>query len=120
MTYRPVDADNWIADQPKAVREAAEARAKVLIEEYSLRQVRDAVKRTQTDVARAMGVTQDRVSKLERSPDALVSTLKKHVRALGGDLKLMVEFPDRPPMTIDLRGGHPVARSVKRAAAGER
>ena len=118
MTYRPVNADDWIADQPLAVREAAEARARILIEDYSLRQVRDAVKRTQNDVARAMGTTQDRVSKLERSPDALVSTLKRHVKALGGDLKLMVEFPDRPPMTIDLRGGQPVAKSVRATRRG--
>ncbi len=55
----------------------------------------------------------DRISKLERGDDALVSTLRRHVRALGGELRLMVEFPDRPPLAIDLNGGRPIAKSVR-------
>jgi transcriptional regulator with XRE-family HTH domain len=60
---------------------------------------------TQVEVAAALGTSQDRISKLEHGEDALVSTLRRHVRALGGELRLIVEFPDRPPMTIELRGG---------------
>ena len=113
MTDRTVDAADWIARQPKAVQEAGEARGQDLIRDATLREVRDAVKRTQVEVAAAMGTSQDRVSKLEHSDDALVSTLRRHVRALGGELKLMVEFPDRPAMAIDLNGSRPVAKSVR-------
>ena len=113
MTDRTLDADVWIARQPKAVREAGEARGQALIQEVTLRDVREAVKRTQVEVAAAMGVSQDRISKLEHGEDALVSTLRRHVRALGGELRLMVEFPDRPPLAIDLSGGKPVARRVR-------
>lgn len=113
MTDDTLDAEEWIARQPKAVREAGEARGQTLIREVTLREVREAVKRTQVEVAAAMGVSQDRISKLEHGDDALVSTLRRHVRALGGELRLMVEFPDRPPMTIDLHGGKPVAKSVR-------
>lgn len=107
MTYRPVDAADWIARQPASVREAGEARARELIREVTLRQVREAVKRTQAEVAATVGSSQDRVSKLERSQDALVSTLRRHIRALGGDLRLVAEFPDRPAMTIRLAGDKP-------------
>ncbi|MBA3811546.1 MAG: helix-turn-helix transcriptional regulator, partial [Caulobacteraceae bacterium] len=96
MTYRTVDAEDWIARQPAAVREAGEARARDLVRDATLRQVREAVKRTQAEVAAALGTSQDRVSKLERSQDALVSTLRRHIRALGGNLRLIVEFPGRP------------------------
>ena len=113
MTYRTVDAGDWIARQPKTVQEAGEARAQELIREVTLREVREAVKRTQVEVTDAMGTSQDRVSKLERSDDTLVSTLRRHVRALGGELRLMVEFQDRPSMTIDLHGDKPVAKSVR-------
>jgi HAMP domain-containing protein len=113
MTYRTVDAGDWIARQPKAVQEAGEARARELIREVTLREVREAVKRTQVEVAAAAGTSQDRVSKLEHSDDALVSTLRRHVRALGGELRLMVDFPDQPSMTIDLHGDRPVAKSVR-------
>ena len=113
MTYRTTDANDWIARQPEGVREAGEARAKDLIRKATLREVREAVRRTQVEVAAAMGTSQDRVSKLEHSDDALVSTLRRHVRALGGELRLMVEFPDRPAMAIDLHGDKPVAKSVR-------
>lgn len=105
MTYRTIDAGDWIARQPKAVRAAGETRAEELIRGVTLREVRAAVKRTQVEVAAAMGTSQDRISKLESRDDALVSTLRRHVRALGGELRLTVEFPDRPSMSIDLGGG---------------
>lgn len=113
MTYRPIAADDWIARQPKTVQETGEARGEALIREVTLREVREAVKRTQVEVAAAMGATQDRVSKLEHGDNALVSTLRRHVRALGGELRLMVDFPDRPSMAIDLHGDKAVAKSVR-------
>ena len=113
MTYRTINADDWIARQPKVVQEAGEARGRDLIREVTLRELRDAVKRTQVEVAASVGISQDRVSKLEHGDDALVSTLRRHVRALGGELRLLVEFPDRPSMSIDLHRGKPVARSVR-------
>jgi len=111
--FRADDASDWIARQPKTVQDAGEARGAELIREVSLREVREAVRRTQVEVAAPMGTSQDRVSKLEHGADALVSTLRRHVRALRGELRLMVEFPDRPPMAIDLHGNRPVARSVR-------
>lgn len=113
MTYRTVSLDEMLAREPKPVRDAAEARAKQLIAEHTLRQVREAVSRTQVEVAAAAGTTQDRVSKLERSDDLMVSTLEKHIKALGGRLHLVVEFPDRPPVAVNLKGGKPVARSTR-------
>ena len=116
MTHETVRTSDWIANQPDVVREAGEARARELIAEVTLREVREAVARTQVEVATAMGTTQDRVSKLERGEDALVSTLRRHVRALGGELRLVVDFPDRPSVTIDLRRNKPVARADRRRA----
>jgi transcriptional regulator with XRE-family HTH domain len=84
MTYRTVKAEDWIAGQPKDVRDDGETRGEILIREVTLKELRAAVKRTQVEVAAAMGTSQDRVSKLERGDDALVSTLGRHVRALGG------------------------------------
>jgi hypothetical protein len=115
MTYRTIPAEDWIARQPASVRRAGEAKARELIAEVTLRDVREAVKRTQVEVAAAQGTSQDRVSKLEHGEDALVSTLRRHVRALGGELQLRVEFPDRPAMSIRLKGGKALAGSVRAA-----
>ena len=113
MTYHAVKAEDWIAAQAREVRDAGGARGAALIREVTLKELRAAVKRTRVEVASATGTSQDRISKQERGSDALISTLSRHVRALGGELRLMVEFPDRPPMTIDLLGVKPVAKSVR-------
>jgi hypothetical protein len=96
----------------KGVQERGETRGRELIREATLREVREAVKRTQVAVAAAKGASQDRVSKLEHGDDELVSTLRR-LGALGGELRLMAEFPDRPSMAIDLRGDKPIAESVR-------
>jgi transcriptional regulator with XRE-family HTH domain len=118
MTDRPIDAANWIARQPTDVREAGEARAASLIEAATLRDIRTLVRRTQVEVAAAMGTSRDRVSKLERGDDAFVSTLRRHVRALDGELRLLVEFPGRPAMTIDLDGKRAAANRVRAVRPG--
>ena len=105
MPYAPVEAGDWIASQPETVRDAGEARGRDLIRKATLRDVRRTVNRTQAEVAAAMGVSQDRVSRLEHSEDALISTLRRHARALGGELRLTVEFPDRTAIAIELTSG---------------
>ena len=51
-------------------------------------------------IARALGIRQEGVSRLEKRSDLLLSTLRKAVRALGGDLQLVAAFPDRPPVVL--------------------
>ena len=78
-----------------------EARAAALIaEEMTLRQLRHARKLTQVKMAKALGVTQDSVSRLEKRSDLLLSTLRKTVEAMGGNLSLVAEFPDRAPVVL--------------------
>ena len=67
-----------------ARRRKVEARAAELIaEEMTLRQLRKARKPTQVRMAKALGVTQDSVSRLEKHSDLLLSTLRKTVQARG-------------------------------------
>jgi transcriptional regulator with XRE-family HTH domain len=78
-----------------------EARAAELItEEMTLRELRRARKLTQVRMAKALGITQDGVSRLEKRSDLLLSTLRKTVKAMGGNLSLVAEFPDRPPVVL--------------------
>ncbi|MBL8291461.1 MAG: hypothetical protein JNN08_06475 [Bryobacterales bacterium] len=37
------------------------------------------------------------MSRIEQRSDLLLSTLRKTVEAMGGNLSLIAEFPDRPP-----------------------
>jgi transcriptional regulator with XRE-family HTH domain len=87
---------------PKARREriAAET-AREAAEIMSLRDVRKAFHRSQESMAKALNMEQESVSRIERRADLLLSTMRKYVEAMGGDLKLIAEFPNRPPIRID-------------------
>ncbi len=61
----------------------------------SLRDLRRARKLTQARVAKVLGVTQDSVSRLEKH-----STLRKTVKAMGGDVRIIAEFPDPAPVVL--------------------
>jgi len=69
-------------------------------EEMTLRELRRTRKLTQVRMAKALGITQDSVSRLEKRSDVLLSTLRKTVRAMGGNLSLVAEFPDRAPIVL--------------------
>jgi DNA-binding transcriptional regulator YiaG len=50
---------------------------------------------SQTDIAQRLQINQGAVSRLERRGDMLVGTLRNLISAMGGNLKLIAEFPDR-------------------------
>jgi len=82
-------------------RKKIEARAAELIaEEMTLRELRRARKLTQVRMAKALGITQDSVSRLEKRSDLLLSTLRKTLKAMGGNLSLIAKFPDREPVIL--------------------
>ncbi len=84
-----------------ARRKKVEARASSLIaEEMTLQELRQARKLTQVRMAKALGISQDGVSRLEKRSDLLLSTLRKSVEAMGGNLSLVAEFPDREPVVL--------------------
>jgi transcriptional regulator with XRE-family HTH domain len=49
---------------------------------------------SQTDLAERLGVTQKRISAIERAEDRNLSTLERYVAALGGRLHAGIEFDD--------------------------
>ncbi len=82
-------------------RKKIETRAAALIaEEMTLQELRRARKLTQIRLAKALGISQDGVSRLEKRSDLLLSTLRKSVEAMGGNLSLVAEFPDRKPVIL--------------------
>lgn len=84
-----------------ARRKRVEKRAAQLIaEEMTRQELRRALERTQVEVARKLGITQDGVSRLEQRTDILLSTLRSYIAALGGRLSLIAEFPDHEPVVL--------------------
>ena len=110
------NVDDIIGKLSPARRKKVEARAAQLIaEEMTLRELRHARKLTQVRMAKKLGISQDGVSRLEKRSDLLLSTLRKTVEAMGGNLSLVAEFPDRTPvvlsgLTEDDPGPRPTSR----------
>jgi DNA-binding transcriptional regulator YiaG len=94
-----------IRQLPAARRKKVEARAAELVaEEMSLRDLRKAMQRTQVEVAKILNVGQDAISRYEQRSDMLLSTLQGYVQAMGGELDLVVKFPDRKPVKLKSLG----------------
>ena len=82
-------------------RKKVEARTAALIaEERSLRDLRHALELTQEKMAEELGIGQEGVSRLEKRSDLLISTLRGYIEAMGGRLRLVAEFPHRPPVLL--------------------
>lgn len=85
---------------PDQQRDIAAASARLIEEEMTLRDLRKAHELTQARMAEALHISQDGVSRIEKRSDFLLSTLRSYVEAMGGQLRLTAEFPDRKPVTI--------------------
>ena len=71
----------------------AEAKAKEMMAEMLLAEIRKEVGITQEDLAKTMGIKQPSLSKLESQEDIQISTLKRLIQALGGQLELIAHMP---------------------------
>jgi transcriptional regulator with XRE-family HTH domain len=103
-----------------ARRKKIEARTAELVkEQMTLQELRRARKLTQVTVAKELGITQDSVSRLEQRSDLLLSTLRKTVEAMGGNLSLVAEFPDREPVVLSgiAEIAPPLRRPIRRRHA---
>jgi len=87
---------------PKERQKKIKQRAKKLIaEEHSLRQLRKMMAKTQKDIAQTLHIGQESVSRIEKRSDILLSTLRKYVEAMGGELELVVHLPNKKTVTLN-------------------
>lgn len=78
-------------DDQKFIQRKASALAQEMISHAdSLAEVRTALVKTQDEVARVLKVKQNAVAQLEKRSDLLLSTLRKYVEAMGGELAVAV------------------------------
>lgn len=70
-------------------RWAKEESARLDIVDMNLRTLREALGKTQAELAAALDVSQPELSVSERREDHLVSTLRRYVEALGGTVEIV-------------------------------
>ncbi len=104
----------------------ADERAKVmartrelLAEEIAIQHLRKARRLTQERMAELLGIGQDSISRLEHRSDLLISTLQSYIKAMGGTLKLVVQFPDGMA-TLSGLGNETIESEPKRKMAARK
>jgi DNA-binding XRE family transcriptional regulator len=81
----------------------AKQAARRKMEAMLLGEVRKQLGFTQTSVAEAMGVSQSALSQVESQNDLQLSTLRRLVKALGGELDIIARFGDRSIVLVDAK-----------------
>lgn len=77
----------------KRTRDKAVRRTRELLGELLLSEIRQSAGKSQQQVADLLGIKQPSLSKLEKQKDMQISTLRKIVAALGGELEVLARFP---------------------------
>lgn len=89
-TYRELLAKESPEMQARVEERVEQASIKI-----ALHQLRDELNISQTELAAAMGVKQPSVARMEQADnDPRLSTLKRYVTALGGELSIDVMLPN--------------------------
>lgn len=95
-----------------------EARVNETITQMHLQELRAARSLSQKDIAKRMHVKQPAVSKMEKSTDSYISTIRSYVEAAGGSLEIVVRFPDGVVVLNQFNEiAHMPKRPVKQLAA---
>lgn len=100
MTKGPLLQEIWDS-LPEKRKQCIQARTDELDAEYlTLQELRKVAGLTQASLSAGLKMPQSNVSRLEKSADMLLSTLRNYVEAVGGELRLTVELPDKPPIVL--------------------
>ncbi|CCI74904.1 unnamed protein product [Klebsiella pneumoniae subsp. rhinoscleromatis SB3432] len=86
------------SSQQRIAAKAAEIRQSV-----ALNLLREELQMSQTEMAAAMGVKQPTIAKMEQTDNApRLSTLKRYIAALGGELSINVTLPTGKKVSFNL------------------
>ena len=72
----------------------SEDKAKQLLAEMPLNELRQARGLSQKVLANVLHVQQPSIAKIEKRTDMYLSTLRSHIEAMGGELDIIARFPD--------------------------
>lgn len=97
-TLKELMAKQSPESQLRIAAKAAEIRQSV-----ALNLLREELQMSQTEMAAAMGVKQPTIAKMEQADnDPRLSTLKRYIAALGGELSINVTLPTGKKVSFNL------------------
>jgi transcriptional regulator with XRE-family HTH domain len=99
-----------VAQKPASWRAAVDQRKQELLAAMPLNELRRARQLSQEQLAEELGATQPEISKIEHRTDMYVSTLRRFVEAMGGQLEIIARFPDG---TVEISQFHELDPATK-------
>jgi predicted transcriptional regulator len=97
---------SWNAVKSGRLSQEASARvanrAGAEVREVTLKELRRDLDLTQSELAEAAAMTQSELSRLESRADHRISTLRRYVQALGGEIEITAVFGKRRVMLTDV------------------
>jgi hypothetical protein len=90
-TWTEVKAQRPLSAEAQAANAAWVAQQVI---DLNLQALRQQLGVTQSELAEASGFAQAEISRIEQREDHMVSTLRRLVRSLGGELEIHARFPD--------------------------
>ncbi|MGC0787007.1 helix-turn-helix transcriptional regulator [Pantoea agglomerans] len=92
-----------MANQSPESRERIAKKVDAMRQVIALHMLREELNLSQTEMAHAMGVKQPTIARMERADnDPRLSTLKRYVTALGGEISIDVKLPTGKRIAFDL------------------
>jgi transcriptional regulator with XRE-family HTH domain len=82
-----------VAKMSPASRARIKERTAQMVSEMALQELRQAMELTQQEMADQLQMNQAAISKMEHQSDMYVSTLRRFIAALGGELRIVAHFP---------------------------
>jgi transcriptional regulator with XRE-family HTH domain len=111
-----VSLEEMLAEESEESRARIRLLAQEMRVEMNLRDVRRARKLTQARLSKKLKIGQEGVSRIEKRSDLYLSTLRNYLEGVGGELTLMVKFPDRPPVILTGFGENAESKKAKKKA----
>ncbi len=94
--------EEFSVEDQKLIQSKAEELADDMVRHAdSLAEVRAALAMTQGEVARVLNIKQNAVAQMEKRSDLLLSTLRKYVEAMGGELAVSVRTGTGAVIVLD-------------------
>ena len=106
--------EEMLAEESEESRARIQQLVQEMRAEMNLHEVRRLRKLTQARLSKKLKIGQEGVSRIEKRTDLYLSTLRSYVEGVGGELTLMVRFPDQPPVILAGLGGEGSGKKGKR------
>jgi transcriptional regulator with XRE-family HTH domain len=76
-------------------QERAQIKTQVMATDMALAELRQAFNLSQEEMANVMKLKQPAISKIEKNTDMFISTLRRYIEAMGGELNITARFDDQ-------------------------